>query len=224
MAVIKIKIFSLLKIFLPSKGFFMKETTSGNIFQIKDRETLKVITDPLRAQIMEAATLEPLTVKQVAVRLGLSPSKLYYHVNMLEKFGFIRVVETNRVGNMLEKTFQTVASQFDISPALLTSTSNEGKDVLYELVRSTLDTTREDIMRSMQTRFDQLEQGAPQQPRHMLLKREVRHISDERAEEFNQRICDLLKEFTEYEVPPGTPGAMNYGLAFAFYPSFVYSE
>ncbi|MFH2039664.1 MAG: helix-turn-helix domain-containing protein [Chloroflexota bacterium] len=202
----------------------MKETTMGNILLIKDRETLKVLTDPLRARIMEAVTLEPLTVKQVARRLGLSPSKLYYHVNMLEKFGFIHVVETNQVGNMLEKTFQTVASHFDIAPSLLSSTTDEGKDALYELVKSTLDTTREDLMRSLQTRFDQLDQGAPEQPRQVMLKRDVRYISDERAEEFKERIFNLLKEFSEHEVTPGKPGAMNYALAIAFYPSFEYTE
>ena len=202
----------------------MKETNKGNILLIKDRETLKVITDPLRAQIMDTATLEPLTVKQVAVRLGLSPSKLYYHFNMLEKFGFIRVVETKQVGNMLEKTFQTIASQFDIAPALLTSKTDDSKDVLYELVKSTLDTTREDIMRSLQTRFDQLDKGAPEQPRHMVLKREVHYISEERADEFRERIASILKDFTESEVPSGTPGAMYYGLEFAFYPNFHYEE
>lgn len=202
----------------------MEETMSGNIFLIKDRETLKVITDPLRTQIMETASLEPLTVKQVAKRLGMSPSKLYYHFNMLEKHGFIRVVETKQVGNILEKTFQTVASQFDIAPALLTSKAEDSKDVCYELIRSTLDTTREDIMRSLQTRFDQLEKGAPEQPRHLVLKRDVRFISEARADEFRDQITSLLKEFTEAEVQPGTPDSMYYGLAFAFYPNFHYEE
>jgi DNA-binding transcriptional ArsR family regulator len=202
----------------------MEETNQGNILLIKDRETLKVITDPLRAQIMETATLEPLTVKQVATRLGLTPGKLYYHFNMLEKYGFIRLVETKQVGNLIEKTFQTVATQFDIAPALLTSTTGDSKDVVYELVKSTLDTTREDIMRSLQTRFDQLDKGAPEKPRHMLLKRDVRFISEERADEFREQIHSIIKEFSESEVKPGTPGAMYYGLAFAFYPNFHYEE
>jgi len=202
----------------------MEETIQGNVFLIKDRETLKVITDPLRAQIMETVTLEPLTVKQVATRLGLTPGKLYYHFKMLEKYGFIRLVETKQVGNLLEKTFQTVATQFDIAPTLLTSSTGDSKDVVYELVKSTLDTTREDIMRSLHTRFDQLDKGAPEHPRHMLLKRDVRFISEERADEFREQIYSIIKEFSECEVKPGTPGAMYYGLAFAFYPNFHYKE
>ena len=202
----------------------MDDNIKGNILLIKDREMLKVITDPLRAQIMDPATLEPLTVKQVATRLGLSPSKLYYHFNMLEKFGFIRVVETNQIGNMIEKKYQTAATQYDIAPCLLTAKNNDHKDVLYEMVRSTLDTTREDIMRSLHTRFDQLDHGAPEQPRHIVLKRDVRFISEERADEFKDQISRLLKEFTESEVTPDTPGSMYYGLAIAFYPNFHYEE
>ena len=202
----------------------MDNRPTSNIFLIKDRETLKVIADPLRAQIMETITAEPLTVKQVADRLGMAPSKLYYHFNMLEKFGFIRVVETRQVANMLEKTFQSVASQLDIAPALLTTTTDEGKDTVYELITSTMDTTREDMLRSLQARYHQLDLGAAENPRRMVINRDVRYIPDAQAEEFAERIKNLLKEFGDSEVPPGTPGAMNYGLAVAFYPSFYYEE
>jgi len=202
----------------------MDKRPSVNVFQIKDRETLKVITDPLRAQIMETIITEPLTVKQVADRLGLAPSKLYYHFNMLEKYGFIHVVETRQVSNMIEKTFQAVASQLDIAPALLTSTTEEGKDSLYAMIIATLDTTREDMLRSLQARLHQLDQGADANPRRIVMNRDVRYIPDERAKEFSERVEALLKEFATLEVPRGTEGAMNYGLAVTFYPSFYYEE
>jgi DNA-binding transcriptional ArsR family regulator len=195
-----------------------------NIFQIKDRETLKVIADPLRAQILETVITEPLTVKQVADRLGLAPSKLYYHFNMLEKFGFIHIVETRQVANLLEKTFQAVATQLDIAPALMNTTTDEGKDGVYELITSTLDTTREDMLRSLQTRYHQLDQGATEKPRCMVINRDVRYIPDVRAEELAERVRALMKEFGELEVPPGTPGAMNYGMAVTFYPNFYNEE
>jgi DNA-binding transcriptional ArsR family regulator len=202
----------------------MHKQPSANIFQIKDRETLKVITDPLRAQIMEALTAEPLTVKQVADRLGLAPSKLYYHFNMLEKFGFIRVAETRQVSNMIEKRFQAIASCFDVAPALLTATTDEGKDSMYAMIVSTLDTTREDMLRSIQARLHQLDQGAEANPRHVVINRDIRYIPDENAREFSDRVRALLEEFASLEVPKGTPGAMNYGLAVTFYPSFHYEE
>lgn len=202
----------------------MTTETVGNLFLITDRATLKIIADPLRAQILDALQTEPLTVKQTADRLGLAPSRLYYHFGLLEKHGFIQVAETRQVANMIEKTFQAVASQIDIAPALLATTTAEGQDSVYELVRSTLDTTREDILRSLQARYTALEQGAAQRPRCVVLNRRVVLLSDEQAEEFNTRLQALVQEFCEAQLPTGTPEAMHYGLAVAFYPSFYYQE
>jgi len=202
----------------------MASEAAGNIFLIKDRETLKVIADPLRAQILDALQAEPRTVKQTADRLGQAASKLYYHFNLLEKYGFIRVAETRQVANMIEKTFQAVACQLDIAPALLTTATDEGKDSVYELVRSTLDTTREDILRSLQARFDSLGKGAVQNQRCVVLNRQVCILTDEQAVKFNERLQALIQEFNELQVPAGTPEAMHYGLAVAFYPSFYYQE
>ncbi|MFC1936911.1 ArsR/SmtB family transcription factor [Chloroflexota bacterium] len=70
---------------------------------LKDLEAVKVVADPLRNQIMEVLTAEPLTVNQIGEKLGLTASKLYYHVNMLEKHGFITVVDTIVHGNLIEK-------------------------------------------------------------------------------------------------------------------------
>ena len=145
-------------------------------------------------------------------------------MKMLEKYGFIRVVEIRQVTNMIEKTFQAVASQLDIAPALLTTATEEGKDSVYEMVKATLDTTREDILRSLQARYAALEQGAAQNERCVVLNRQVCVLTDKRAEEFNRRLKALIQEFDARQVPAGTPGAMHYGLSIAFYPSFYYQE
>ena len=59
---------------------------------INDLESLKVFSDPLRNQIMEILAPEKLTINQIAKKLGLAPSKLYYHINLLEKHGLIQEV------------------------------------------------------------------------------------------------------------------------------------
>ncbi|MBM3150715.1 MAG: helix-turn-helix transcriptional regulator [Chloroflexi bacterium] len=195
-----------------------------DVFLIKDRETLKVVADPLRAQVMDTVTNEALTVKQVADRLGLAPGKLYYHINLLEKYGLIRIAETRQVGNLIEKTYRAAASRLDIAPALMTVSTPEGKDSLYDLVTSTLDTTREDLLRSLQARYHQIDQGAREKPRQVVINRDMRYIPDERAAAFAGRVKALLEEFGTLEAPPGTHGAMNYGLAVAFYPCFYFEE
>jgi DNA-binding transcriptional ArsR family regulator len=195
-----------------------KENT--NLFLIENRATLKAFFHPLRARIMEIVATQPLTVKAIAARLDTEPGKLYYHVNLLEKHGLLRVVETRQVANMTEKTYQAVSDQLDIAPALLATTTPKGKDALYGMITSTLDATRLDMLRSLQTRYRQLDNGAAQHSREVIINRDVRFITDARAAEFTERLKALLEEFVDAEVPPATPDAMHYGMALAFYPSF----
>ena len=116
--------------------------SSSEVFQIKDRDTLKAMIDPLRTQIFETLIAQPLTIKQVAEKLGLSPGNLYYHFNLLEKYGLIRVVETRMVGNLAERLYQSTAAEIDIDPGLISSETPEGQDSIRSTISSTIDATR----------------------------------------------------------------------------------
>lgn len=198
--------------------------TTSNVFQIKDRATLKAIIDPLRTQIFETLTAQPLTIKQVADRLGLSPGNLYYHFNLLEKHGLIQVVESRMVGNLQERLYQSSAGTIDIDPGLISSETAEGQDSIRATIASTIDATRDDLLRSLHARFTQLEQGAPQQPRQVILNRSVNMIPEGRIPEFLERIQQLVTDFDASAVPPGEAGAKNYALTVVFYPSFYLDD
>ena len=75
-----------------------KDFQPAPVITISDLDTLKVVSDPFRVQILEVLVHEPQTVNQVAEKMGLAPSKLYYHFNMLEKHGLIQVVDTTLHG------------------------------------------------------------------------------------------------------------------------------
>lgn len=190
------------------------------ILRISDLETLKVVADPLRTHILELLTVEPLTVRQVAERLGLATSKLYYHVNQLEKYGLIRVVSTRVIANVIEKQYRSMAVDFDVDPALLSFSSEAGQDTINTLVQVTIDATRDDILRSFQARAFDLEQGAPAQPRRVVISRQVARIPEDKAEAFRDRLHALLREFTEAE--DAQNASQTYALAVAFYPSFYF--
>jgi DNA-binding transcriptional ArsR family regulator len=199
-------------------------TSSKRTFTIEDRETLKVMADPLRSQILEILLNSPHTIKQTAGKLGLAASKLYYHFNQLEKYGLIEVVETRMVGNLEEKLFQTVASNFELAPGLITTQTEEGKAVANELILGTIDATRDDLLRSLQARYFQLDHGAPEHPRRVVLNRVVSHIPEDKAQEFQQRLCDMLEEFEAADCPPGTADTFPYAFMAALYPSFYFEE
>jgi DNA-binding transcriptional ArsR family regulator len=203
----------------------MKKEKTPKHFHIYDLETLRAVSDPLRIQIVELLTTQDLTVKQVAEKLGLAPSKLYYHFGALEKLGMIEVAETRMVSNMVEKVYQSNADQLDVDPSLL-KFSKEGENESFNiLISSTIDATREDIIRSLQARQFQLDQGATEQSRRFIINRVVSRISDERMAEFQERLVQLIQEFENEDKPASRKlNLQPYALTVALYPSFYFDK
>ena len=79
------------------------------VMLLSDLEQLKTLSDPLRLRVLEQFVLEPRTTKQVAVALGEKPTKLYRHVDALERVGLVRLVTTRRKRGTTERYFRAVA-------------------------------------------------------------------------------------------------------------------
>jgi len=200
----------------------MTEREREGTYIIRDLETLRVIADPIRNQILEVLQFTPQNTKEVADKLGLAPSKLYYHFNMLEKNGLIKVVETRQVSNLIEKYYQAVAIYFMVDSSLLNFESSEGKENMYTLVESSIDTTREDLMRSLHARSLQIEQGEAEKKRSIMLTRNLSNMSDEKAEEFVIRMHDLVEEFIDADTHD--PNDQTFAVTVAMYPSFYFRD
>lgn len=192
---------------------------------LTDLEAVKAIADPLRNQIIEVLSPEPLTVNQIAEKLGLAPSKLYYHVNMLEKHGFLKVVDTSVHGNIIEKHYWITAYDYDIEKDLLNFnvTTSDGKENIISMFLTTIDTTREDFVRSIEARAFNLEHGAEPQPRNVRNHRAVCQIPDSRIMEFQTRLDELVNEFVELD-DPDSENAQPWAFTIVLYPSFYYDE
>lgn len=201
----------------------MTKNADKKRFHISDLETLRAIADPLRVQIMELLEGQALTVKQVAEKLGLAPSKLYYHFGALEKLGLIEVAATRMVANMLEKTYQSAADSLDVDPALFKFSKGGDNELINILLASTIDATREDLMRSLQARQFQLDHGVEEKPRRIIINRVVSNVSETRIEEFQERFVKLIQEFEEADLLSKT-NDQTYALTVAFYPSFYFDK
>ena len=192
---------------------------------IKDLDAAKLITDPLRQQIIEVLLSQPLTVKEIANKLGLAPSKLYYHINSLEKHELIRVVDTTIHGNIIEKHYWVTAYDYRLDESLFNFnvTEVEGKENIISMAISTLDTARQDFIRSIEARAFNLEHGAEPHPRPVINYREVCWIPEEKMEEFQVRLRALLKDFEEMDHPDGVDGH-PWALNVFLYPSFYFEQ
>ncbi|MCE7984096.1 MAG: ArsR family transcriptional regulator [Caldilinea sp. CFX5] len=181
-------------------------------FVIQDIETLRAISDPLRIRLLELMA-QPQTVKEIASQLGVGKTKLYYHLNLLEKHGIIRVVRTRVVSGIIEKSYQVTAFSYRPAKELLLPGA-EGAQQGIAIVESILDATRADLSHGLKT--GQLALGKEAQERQLLLGRVVMSLTPEQATSFYERFAALLTEVSQYEKP--ATGGQTYSLTVAFFP------
>ena len=195
------------------------------IFMVSDLETLKVLTDPLRLQILELLDPKPQTVNDIANKLGLSSSRLYYHFNMLEQHGLINVVETRMVNNMFEKLYWLTAENIDVEKDLLNFSSESGQENVTKIITSSLDATREDILRSIQARKFHINSGGKPNPREMILSSSKKRLKDETYQAFVKQLNELTKAFSALTEEIGEGQDINvFSFVCYLYPSYYFDE
>ena len=73
-------------------------------------QQLRALAHPLRIRLLEAFARGPRTTMQVAAELGEPPTRLYHHVNALERASVLRLVDRRQVRGATEK-YYAVASK-----------------------------------------------------------------------------------------------------------------
>ncbi|GIP38843.1 hypothetical protein J31TS4_21230 [Paenibacillus sp. J31TS4] len=87
----------------------------------------KLLLDPRRRTILDLAKERPVTVAELAAAMEEKPSRLYYHVKLLEEAELLELVETRQQGNLVEKLYRAKKRQssFRLDPELLSQHSDE---------------------------------------------------------------------------------------------------
>jgi DNA-binding transcriptional ArsR family regulator len=116
-------------------------------YEIETLEQLRAIADMLRLRIVDLLYERPMTVTQLAERLGIAPAKVHYHVRELEKVGLLRLVETREKGGILEKYYQPVARSFEVAKELLHSSAG---DEVIQTTRGWFQQFQDGFLRSIQ--------------------------------------------------------------------------
>ena len=183
-------------------------------FVIEDLETLKVVADPLRKRILELLD-KPGTVKVVARQLGMSPSKLYYHVNLLEEHGLLRVTDTRIVSGIIEKHYQVAARTIGIKSGLLSPSS--GDEALNLMLDEMLDRTGDEIRAAARAGVIEFDADAPKQRKLFMSRSEVT-LTEAQAQAFLERLKALVDSFADDEADEDTPGVQEYVLQVSMFP------
>jgi DNA-binding transcriptional ArsR family regulator len=163
---------------------------------LRTLEEVRALSDPLRLRIMDCLRDGPLTVGQVAQRLGEKTTKLYYHFADLEKQGLIEAVETRQRGNLLEKYYLPVAKYFQVDSAIYQS-GPEALGEFFKGVRQMLDRTAQNLKQAIDAqRFTENETADA-----ILTFRKGRMTATE-VSEFRERLGALIREFSERDRGP----------------------
>jgi hypothetical protein len=184
---------------------------------ITDLEVLRVISDRLRLRLIEAFGRTrgvPRTVKEVARELGEPPTKLYYHVNLLEEHGLLLVAESNLVSGIVEKRYLPAAKGFRVDRRLLADYQAGATDPetspVAAMVESIVDSTADDFRRALSAGILEADDGGPDQVRTVVSRGSLR-LSDEGA----RRLAEALRQILETDDDENATD--TYALTIAFF-------
>ncbi len=115
-------------------------------YTLKNLDQMKVLADPLRIRILEAFCQER-TTKQVAELLGEKPTKLYHHVDTLERVGLIALSRTRQKRGTVEKYYLAVARTFRADSRVFQPKVKGGseKSALRQMLSTIFDTTAAEL-------------------------------------------------------------------------------
>ncbi len=196
------------------------------VHTVESIETVRVISDPLRIDLLDEIGLandrgELRTVKQLAAALKTSPQKLYYHVNLLENHGLIRVAETQIVSGILEKHYALTSRRIRIARHLFEAgyLGSKKTQAALGLFDSAVEAAREDFVELVRTAGTP--QGSPAlfAGRHGHLTHERVRMTRQQAEAFHARLAALTEEFGAAGAPEGGGDTAVYSLLTVLLPS-----
>jgi DNA-binding transcriptional ArsR family regulator len=164
-------------------------------YLVSDLETLKVLADPLRLRIRELMG-KPTTVKQVAAKLDLPATKLYYHINLLEKHGLIVLVDTRVVSGIIEKHYQVAAHNVRVAKHLLSPGTDPAGEGLSLTIGSFFESARNELLQSVKEGIvDWNDEG--ERHKGLSLQTSIMTLNEQEAAQFYREVESLFERYVE---------------------------
>lgn len=183
----------------------------ADVFWIDDQETLELLGDPVRLEILEQLS-EPRSVTEIAEAMGVPRTRLYHHVRLLEEAGLIRVVETREVGALTERRYQVSARSFRPSERFLEQALP--REQAEAMLTALFGATRADFVRAVDEGIATLRDDASS--RTLTLARRILHLTPSRLAGL---IDDVEHLVSSYESDDDDPDAIPVAVLHVVYPS-----
>jgi len=177
------------------------------VFKIKDLEQVRLLSDPLKLQLLRAFAKDPKTTKQVAMELGESITKLYRHVDALFDAGLLEIAGEKRKRGTVERTFRAIAQRFEADHSLF---SEDGSGDGASTARDALRAVEDEII-------DVLANAKPGEEQEALLMRLRCKASPQRISELRRTLKEWI-DSTQGDFEDDDENAQEVGALIAFYP------
>lgn len=116
-------------------------TRKAGEYTMESLDQVRILAHPLRLKLIETFAERPRTTKQAAEALKMPTTRLYHHVNALERVGLIRLKETRPVRGTVEKYYEAVAKRIVVGREVF----GERPEKVQEAVAGVLDQARRDL-------------------------------------------------------------------------------
>jgi DNA-binding transcriptional ArsR family regulator len=153
---------------------------------IENLEALRALVDSQRHRIVTLLMDEPLTAKELADRLGIGRTRLYYHLTILEEHRLIRIVDSRMVSGILERRYRAVARTFRVDRGLLASQASS--EQITDAQATILDSVAGDLHARART-------GLPDDD--LLVSRMFLRLNELRRREMRARFVEVLDDFRD---------------------------
>jgi DNA-binding transcriptional ArsR family regulator len=173
---------------------------------------LRAFAHPLRLRLYELFAEKPRTTMQVAALLGEPPTRLYHHVNVLQKAGLLRLGETRPIRGAVEKYFEVVRPSGVTPGAKVLESDPAARQSARAAAHAVIEQARHDVLGGM-TDFRAPGGAGP------VLLRMLISTTPSKAARIQRRILAFVKNVREECGDPPAKDRGRWSLTIAFAPA-----
>ena len=180
--------------------------------KVKSLEQVRIMAHPLRMKLLEVFSYRVMTTKQAAEELGEKPTRLYHHVNAMERVGLIELVRRRRKRGTVEKYYRTAAEQFIVDRSLF-GIAPRGKAPLNQIQRMTSEVLENAVEEIRQSLAERVREPIKQKGQFVLAHTHI-NATPAQIAALEKKINALIKK---QGFKKGGKGSARYGVTLAVY-------
>jgi len=189
---------------------------------IQDPVQASTVLEPERLRLLEMLA-EPDSASGVARKLGIQRQKINYHLQQLQRDGFVELVEERRKGNCMERVMRATARSYVISPAALGQLGLTREEAGDRYSAAYLITAAARVIREaavLRARADR----AQKKLATFTLETEVRFASAADRAAFAEELANTVARLTAKYHSESSPSGRNFRFVVGVYPAITKTE